>query len=160
MLTACSPALDWRESQPEGAFAQLMFPCKPATHVRTLDLAGARVPVSLHACAAAQMTFALAVADVGDLARVGPALEQLREAAHANLGGAVQPLAIPRIEGMTPQPATQRLLVRGRRPDGSAIQEDVFVFARATRVYQASVLGVSLEAEAVETFLGSIRLRS
>ncbi len=160
LLAGCSPVLDWREVQPEGAFAQLMFPCKPATHVRTLELAGARVPLSLHACTAGQMTFALAAADVGEVARVGPALQQLREAAHANLGGVVQAMAIPRVDGMTPQPATQRMLVRGQRPDGTAVVEDVFVFSRGTRVYQASVLGVSLEAEPVETFLGSIKLRS
>ena len=80
LLVACSPTLDWREVQPEGAGAQLMFPCKPSTNVRTLQLAGARIPMALHACSAGQMTFALAVADVIDAARVGPALEQLSDA--------------------------------------------------------------------------------
>jgi hypothetical protein len=157
---ACSPTLDWRELHPRGSGAQLLFPCKPQSHTRTLQLAGASVSLSLHACNAGDMTFALAAADVGDAARVPAALQELREAAQRNLGGGGQPLGMPRIQGMTPQPQAQRVRVQGRMPDGSAVQEQVLVFARDTRVYQASVLGAALDAEAVETFFSSIRLGS
>jgi hypothetical protein len=157
-VAACTPTLDWRELRPEGSGAQLLFPCKPSSHARTLELAGARASLTLHACKAGGATYALAVADVGDLARVAPALMQLREAAQRNLGGAAQTLAPPRVPGMTPQAQAQRLLVQGRLPDGSAAQEQLAVFARGTRVYQASVLGAALDPEGVETFLESIRL--
>jgi len=157
-VAACTPTLDWRELRPEGSGAQLLFPCKPSSHARTLELGGSRITLTLHACRAGDATYALAVADVGDLARVGPALVQLREAAQRNLGGRAQALAPPRVPGMMPQAQAQRVLVQGRLPDGSAVQEQLAVFSRATRVYQASVLGAALDAEGVETFLGSIRL--
>ena len=43
---ACSPALNWREFQPAGSQARLMFPCRPASHARQVALAGTKgVPV-------------------------------------------------------------------------------------------------------------------
>jgi hypothetical protein len=137
-----------------------MFPCKPGSQERRLQLAGAPVSITLHACSAGSMTFALAVGDVQEVERVVPALVQLRESAQRNVGGAAQVLALPRVDGMTPQPQTQRLLLEGRLPDGEAVREQVLVFSRGTRVYQASVLGRALDPEAADAFLGSIRLRS
>ena len=72
LLAACAPALDWRDVRLEGSGVLLLFPCKPDSQTRTLSLAGASVRLSLHACSAAGSTWALAVADLGDPARVGP----------------------------------------------------------------------------------------
>jgi hypothetical protein len=157
-FAACTPTLDWRELRPAGSAAQLLFPCKPGEQTRPLELAGARVPMTLHVCTAGGATYALAVADVGDAARVGPALVQLGDAAKRNLQGRAEVLPLPHIAGTTPQPQMQHVRVRGRLPDGSAVQQEFAVFSRGTRVYQASVLGPSLDSEGVETFLGSIRL--
>ena len=43
-------------------------------------------------------------------------------------------------------------------PDGRAVTEQVAVFAKGTRVFQAMALGDKLDAEAVDTFFGSLRL--
>ena len=157
-LAACSPTLDWRELRPAGSGAQLMFPCKPSSQTRPLELAGVRVPLTLHACSAGGTTYALAVADVGDVSHIAAALIQLGDAATRNLAGDAQALPLPHVAGATPQPQARRLLVRGHLPDGSATQQQLIVFSRGTRIYQASVLGASLDGEGVETFLGSIRL--
>ena len=45
-----------------------------------------------------------------------------------------------------------------QRATWPATQQQLIVFSRGTRIYQASVLGASLDGEGVETFLGSIRL--
>lgn len=157
-LAACSPTLDWRELRLAGSGAQLMFPCKPSSQTRPLELGGVRVPLTLHACSAGGATYALAVGDVGDAGRIAAALTQLGDAATRNLGGDAQALPLPHVAGATPQPQSRRLLVRGHLPDGSAVQQQLAVFSRGTRIYQASVLGASLDGEGVETFLGSIRL--
>jgi hypothetical protein len=157
-LAACSPTLDWRELRPAGSGAQLMFPCKPSSQTRPLELAGVRVPLTLHVCTAGGATYALAVADVGEAGRIAAALTQLGDAAARNLSGEAQELPMPRVAGATPQPQARRLLVRGHLPDGSAAQQQLAVFSHGTRIYQASVLGASLDGEGVETFLGSIRL--
>ncbi len=158
LLGACSPAQDWRELQPEDSGAQLQFPCKPVSHARDLTLADARVRLTLHACTAGDgATYALAVADVGDPSRVGPALEALRDSAAGNIGAAstrTLPLAV---RGATPNPGAQRIALDGTRSDGEPVQAQVAVFTKGTRVYQATVLGRRLDAEAADTFFGALR---
>lgn len=157
LLAACAPALDWRDVRPEGSGVTLLMPCKPVTQERRLPLAGAVVRLALHACNADGQTWGLAHADVEDPARVPEALAELRAAAAANVdGGAVArlPLQVP---GATPQPASERVRFSGHLPDGRPVQAQLAVFARGTRVYQATALGQHLPDEAAETFFGSIR---
>ncbi len=154
---ACAPALDWRDVRPAGSGVQLQFPCKPASQQRQLPLAGVPVTLVLHACAAGDQTWGIGHADMGDPARVGPALAELRAAASGNVAatpGRTAPLLPP---GATPQPSSVRTRLQGRLPDGKPVQMDVAVFAHGTRVFQASVLGGQLSDEAVDTFIASIR---
>jgi hypothetical protein len=165
MLTACSalactPTLDWREVRPSGSGVQLMLPCKPASHARAVTLAGAQVEMSLYACSAGKATYALVFADMADPARVTPALAELVRAAGSHL----QPTAPPRstpilVPGMTPNDQAARWELAGRLPDGRTLQEHAAFFAYGTRVYQATMVGERLDAEALETFFGALRVR-
>jgi hypothetical protein len=157
LVAACSPALDWRDVRPAGSGLTLLMPCKPVSQERQLPLAGAPVQLSLLACSADGQTWGIAHADVADPARVSAALVELRHAAAANLSAEpteVLPLQVP---GATPQAASVRVRFDGRRPDGRAVHVQSAVFARGTRVFQATALGEPLQAEAAQTFLGSIR---
>jgi len=157
-LAACSPALDWREVRPAGSGAALLLPCRPQALTRTVALAGRQVRLALHACSAAGQTWSLAFADVDDPAAVGPALEALGRAAAANIGAGVGsglPLAVA---GATPNDASRRVALVGRLPDGTAVQEQVAVFTRGTRVFQATAIGPHLPDDGVDTFFGSVRL--
>jgi len=159
-LAACSPALDWREVRPEGTGLTLLLPCRPSQQVRTVALAGRDVRLALVACSAGGQTWAVAFADVGDPAAVGPALDGLRRAAARNLGAAdagSQALSVP---GATPNAASARLALAGRLPDGAAVQEQVALFTRGTFVFQATVVGPALPADAVDTFFGGLRFAS
>ena len=159
-LLGCAPALDWRDTRPEGSALQLQFPCRPTTQRRDVPLAGVRVNLALHACAAGGQTWGLAVADVVEPARVGLALAELAAAAGSNLGAAAgQPLAL-KVPGATPNDASTRLRLQGRLPDGKAVQMQLAVFARGTQVFQASVLGEAVPDEAAQTFFASLRLPS
>lgn len=156
-LTGCSPALDWREVRPRGSGATLLMPCKPDELARSVSLAGTTVRLQLAACSAGGQTWALAHADVGDPAQVTPALAELRAAAAANLDagdGAALPL---QVRGATPNRASERVQFSGKLPDGRAAHEQVAVFARGTRVFQATVLGEQLSAEAADTFFGALQ---
>lgn len=156
-LAACSPSHDWRELRPEGSGATLLLPCKPNSMTRDVRLAGAGVKLALFACSAGGQTWALGFADVGDPGRVTAALDELRNAAAANLGAAAtSPLAL-RVPGATPNPSSGRVHLEGQLRDGSVVQEQVAVFAHGTKVYQATVLGPQLPADAVDTFFGSLR---
>jgi hypothetical protein len=158
LMLACTPALDWRESRPAGSGMALLFPCKPDSHARQVRLGPDAVRLELHACTAAGATWALAFADMGDPARVGPALVELRTAASKNLS-ASEPHSLPfRVEGATPNPASQRVQFQGRMPDGRAVTEQVAVFAKGTRVFQVIAVGERLDAEAADSFFSSLRL--
>jgi hypothetical protein len=102
----------------------------------------------------------VATADVGDPARVGPALDELRRAAAANLGaGEGRPLVLA-VPGATPYPQAARVALRGRLPDGREADEEVAVFARGTRVAQATALGTALPADGLDTFFGNLRFEA
>ena len=156
-LSACAPALDWREVRVGAADSVALFPCKVASHARLISLAGQQVKLTLHACQAGEVTWGLAWADVGDPARVGAALQGLKEGARVNLGQAqaqARPLAV---KGLTPHPAAGLWSLEGRYPDGKSAQGQVAVFSRGTVVFQATALGVGAGAEAAETFFGALR---
>ena len=156
-LTACSPALDWREIRPEDSGAVAMFPCKPTTHARKVRLAGGEVLLTLYACTADDTTWALAFTDLADPARVGRALDELRLSAAANIGaGAPRTLPLA-VEGATPSTAAGRVALEGKRSDGVAVQEQVAVFAKGTRVFQATAIGARLPAEGLDVFFDGLR---
>lgn len=157
VLLACSPALDWREVRPPGTRLQALFPCKPTAQERKVRLAGQTVTLSLHACAAAGWTWGLAHADVVDPTLLGAALNELRSTAAANIGApAAEPLPA-QVPGATPHPASARMHLVGRRPDGQALQMQMAVFAHGTRVFQATVLGERASGEEATSFFGGLR---
>ena len=158
LLTGCAPALDWREVRPEAGGITLLFPCKPDHQARRLSLAGTEVRLVLHACNAGGATFALAFADVGDPGRVAPALGELESATQRNLSaGAAEPLPL-KLDGATPNANSRRSSFSGRMPDGRTAVGQTAVFAKGTRVYQATMLGERVDVDAADTFFGNLRL--
>ena len=160
VVLACSPALDWREVRPEDSGAIALFPCKPSSHARMVVLAGSPVRLTLSACKAAGVTFGFAFADVVDPRRVGPALAELTESAVKNVSGRTEPPRPADVSGATPNPAAARVRVSGRRPDGDPVEEEVAVFAKGTRIYQATVIGPKLDREVTDMFFGGLKLDS
>ena len=158
LLAACSPTFNWRELRPEGADIALMLPCKPASHARMVRLAGTEVRLTLHACSAGGVTWALGEADLGDPARIADALGELRRSAAANLGADGDTTMALTVPGATPNPASGRFAIKGKLPDGQPVHEQVAVFTRGTRVYQATCVGATLPAEPVETFFAGLKL--
>ena len=158
MLAGCSPAQDWRELRPEGSGATLMFPCKPTHHARDLPLAGAALRLTLHACTAGDdVTWALAVADVVDPARIAATLRALRDSAASNIGaGAPTPAAAGRARRDAERAIQRAAAYTGQRPTVKPVQMQVAVFTKGTRVYQATVLGRRIGAEAAETFFSAL----
>ncbi|MBX9793257.1 MAG: hypothetical protein K2Y02_03045 [Burkholderiaceae bacterium] len=158
LLAACSPALDWRETPvPESALSAL-FPCKPDAHVRRVALAGATREMHLASCAADDTVFAVSHVDVGDPARVTEVMQALRALAAENIGGTAKVVSALRIPGMTPNPLAERLAMTGKRMDGLVIEAQAVFFTRAAVVYQATVVGTRVDAEAVDTFFTALKL--
>lgn len=156
-LAACSPALDWREVRAPGAAVVLLMPCKPGAQQRELRLAGAPVVLSLQACSAGGQTWALASADVGDPARVAPALQELLAASAGKLNLAVPAGDAFAPPGSTPQPQARRVRLAASAPDGAPLQLESAVFSHGSWVFQATVLGSKADAEAADSFFASLR---
>lgn len=154
-LVGCSPVLDWREVRVDGDALTALFPCRPERHARNVAVAGANVRMDMAACAVAGTTFAASFVDLADPAAVTGVLKGFCQAAVANLGGAA-PRQLPfTLAGMTPNAAAVRVLIAGRLPDGTVVQEHAAFFARGLRVYQVSVIGAA--PDAVEAFLSSLK---
>lgn len=159
-LAGCAPALDWRDVRPAGSALQLQFPCKPASQQRAVPLAGAAVPLTLLACDADGLTFALAVADLGDPTRVEQALADLVAGAARNIGAKPVAGRPQQPQGATPNAGNRRLSLQGRRPDGRRAHVALLVFTHGTSVFQATVLGESPGDEAASIFFASLRAGS
>jgi hypothetical protein len=157
LLGSCAPALDWREVRPAASGISVLFPCKPDSHARRVNLGPGAVRLELHACTAGGTTWALAFADLADPAHVGPALSELRAAAAANLAASAPQVLSIKVEGATPNPESRRLQLQGRMPDGRAVVEQLAVFAKGKRVFQAVAMGERLDPESMDTFFGSLR---
>ena len=158
LLVGCGPALDWRQFQPDGWPLMLAMPCKPVDQQRRIDLAGTSVAMRMLSCSADDHVFAVASADVGDPARVAPALQALTAAARANVRASVvgeQPAAVP---GMTPQDQARRWRLRGQLPDARPVAEQLQVFAHGTRVFQASVIGPAADDARAAPLFDALRI--
>jgi hypothetical protein len=157
-LSACSPTFDWRELVPEGAALRLSLPCRPDRHARSVPVAGTVTRLDMLVCSTGDTSFAVAFATLADPALVGPALVEWRAAAARNLGGAAVSVLPFSMAGATPNAAAGMVALQGRRPDGSSVRQQAAFFAHGLRVYQASVLGSELPAEATETFFLGLKL--
>ena len=158
VLSACSPALDWREMQAEGSGIVATFPCKPDRHVRTVPLDGQPVRMEMLVCNAGGLTFGLSFIDVAEPARVSATLDELQRLAVENLAAASRSGAPLQVPGMTPNASAMRLRIEGRAPDGVGLSEQAGFFVKGLRVYQATVLGRTLPAETADTFFAGLRL--
>ena len=159
-LGGCSPALDWREFEPEDSGIVVAFPCRPDRHARNVTVAGAATRMDMLVCAAGDATYALSFIDVAEPVGVTAALAELRAVAAANLGSAAVSPGEVRVRGMTPNPMAARLALAGHRPDGSAVQQHAAFFTKGLRVYQDSVVGATLSGDAVDTFFSGLKLPS
>jgi hypothetical protein len=159
LLAACSPTFNWREVKLPGAAGHAMFPCRPSREQRMVPLAGRPVALTILSCRTGETMFALGVADVGEPGQVGAALEALKGAAAANIGGMPVPASAPAVEGAASHAAAGSYRLQGRLPDGHAVQARLAVFTQGTRVYQATVFSQRLAAEPADTFFAGLSLR-
>jgi hypothetical protein len=160
ILAACAPSLDWREVRPVGTSLRLLLPCKPTSQQRSVQLASVMVPLTLYACQAGDMTWAVSHGDVVDPAQVAPALLALRAAAQAKMGAPTQAWAALPTPGATPNAQSGMAAFVTRQSQGEVWQMQTAVFAQGTRVFQATVLGAAVSAEAASSFFSSLRLKS
>ena len=87
--SACSPALNWRETTLPGTSLQLLLPCKPDNATKTVPLAGQDLPLTMQGCQAEGATFAVTVVEVGTAERLDPVLMHWQSATLLNMKAAL-----------------------------------------------------------------------
>jgi hypothetical protein len=148
-LAACSPKYNWRDySSPDARFA-VMFPDKPDSHTRDIDLNGLKVKMTMTAVQVDGAMFAVGTGEAPDAAQAQAALDAMKTALVKNIGATVtketRGAAID-IEASGTQNGKPMLLL-GR-----------FV-ARDKRFYQVIVMGpkADMPPEQTEMFMSSFK---
>jgi hypothetical protein len=156
-LQACSPTYDWRSVPLPDTQLVAELPCRPARFQRDVTVAGVPLKLFMLSCETGGVTYGVATAEVGDPARVDPVLHGLRDSAAAAIRSADSVSGALNLDGITPFSGNTSAHLHGRRPDGERIEEAVRVFARGTRVYQASAVGAELPDAALRPFDEGLR---
>jgi hypothetical protein len=155
LLAGCSPKYNWRDYASPDAPYRVMFPAKPATFTRTIDLDGMPVAMTMTAAEVDGATFAVGAAEAPDAARAQAALEAMQVALVRNIGATV-----------TRQKATADTDRATRDVDASGTRNGATMHlvghfeARGKRFYQVIAIGKAdaLPAEQVEQFITSFKL--
>lgn len=160
MLTsaACNPTWNWREVQGNDTPYSVLFPGKPSTMSRPVNLNGLAVNMSMTAAETNEVTFAVGSAVVPDPAQQKAALLAMQIAMVRNIDGEIRRQQAVKLAGGIP--ATEiEAIGHGRNATATVLLVARFAIS-GERVYQAVAVGPqkNLPQEALDTFFGSLAL--
>ncbi|MGJ7915573.1 hypothetical protein ACI48D_08890 [Massilia sp. LXY-6] len=155
LLGACSPKYNWRDYASPDAPYRIMFPVKPASFTRTIDLDGMQVSMTMTAADVDGATFAVGAAEAPDEAHAQAAVAAMQEALMRNIGAT----ANSRTAAAAPGKNSRDVDATGNS-NGTPVRLVGHFEARGKRFYQVIVLGKpgALPPEQVEQFLTSFKL--
>lgn len=144
VLAGCSPTYNWRDyTSGDGSF-RVLFPAKPSTHTRPIDLGGIKVDMTMTAAEVEGTTFAVGTAVAPDAALAQATLPAMRQALLRNIGASAPPGETLDVDAV------------GKGNGGPVRLVGRFV-AKGTRMYQVIVVGKpgAMPPEHTEQFLSS-----
>ncbi|AXA94754.1 hypothetical protein [Massilia sp. YMA4] len=150
-LAACSPKFDWRDYRGSQAPYAVLFPGKPATHTRPVDLDGQKASMTMAATDIDGTVFAVGSAELADADHAQLAVQAMKAAMVRNIGAA-RPIESTRDGGFEVEAhgarGGQPVTLRGR------------FLARGKRAYQVIVVGPdnAVSREEADTFLRSFKV--
>ena len=155
-LGACSPTFNWREVRPEGTSLKALFPCKPESASRTVNVGGQEARLIMLSCDVNQQTFALGALTLGSEDQVPDATEALKKASLASLKTPAGQDKLWRANARV-SPAVTGWQATGVRHDGSAVEAHVLNFHKGAQVFQAAVYGPAT-SEVLTTWVDGLSL--
>jgi hypothetical protein len=90
LLLGCNPTYNWRDYSSPDAPYRIMFPAKPATHTRSVDLDGMQVEMTMTAAEVEGVVFAVGTGVAPDAARAQAAVAAMKTALARNIGAQVE----------------------------------------------------------------------
>lgn len=163
LITACNPKFDWRDYRSPDAPYAVLFPGKPATQTREVNLDGQQVKMNMAAAEVDGITFAVGSAELPDAAKAQAAIVAMKTAMLKNLGATVTKEKSAAAAAAGGSGASQQTSIeieaKGSRNGEPMLLLGRFV-AKDKRVYQVIVIGREkhLVQDAVDTFMTSFKL--
>ncbi len=161
LLSACSPALNWREARIDGTALRVLLPCKPDRAEREVAMGGRTLPLRMLGCDADGATFAVShVRTTADATEAAALLAgwKLAVLAHVHADAVVEETWSPGAALAAAGPAS-RMRAQGRRADGAAIAMQAVWFlvtdAAGLHLLHAVVFAPQARPEVAETFFSS-----
>lgn len=154
-LSACSPQYDWRDYRSTDAPYAVLFPGKPASQTRSIQLDTLSVNMTMTAAEVDGVIFAVGSAQLPDAAQ-GPAAIAAMQTALVNNIGATVTSSKSSADG---RQATLDVEAKGSQ-NGEALRLIGHFIARDKRIYQVIVMGRDkhIVQDQVETYLSSFKL--
>jgi len=158
LVSACSPALNWRLVRTEAASLTFLLPCKPDRASKVVPLGGQPSTLSMVGCEAEGAMFALAVADTGPQAQAAELLPQWQSLTLKNMRASAHTQTPFLLAGASSLPQPVRVQAQGQQADGKSVQSQAVYFVRGTQLFQAVIYAPKVSAEMADTFFGGIKL--
>jgi hypothetical protein len=163
-LSACNPTYNWRDYRNPDAAYSVMFPAKPASYTREVDLDGIKVRMTMTAAEVEDTMFAVGSAETANAQQAQAALGAMEKALVRNIAGAVSSEKLAAEAATTGNKQTQRASIdmeaSGTR-NGVPMRLIAHFEARGKRIYQVVVMGKAkaIVPEQAEQFLSSFKLQ-
>jgi len=152
-LTACSPKYNWREVHGKDTPFVALFPDKPVTVTRAVNLDGQPINMTMTAAEVDGVSFAIGCATLADSSQSAATLHTMKAAMLRNIGGKPKNADIDQ---------TEDIEASGTR-DKDGASEPLLLLghfaAKGNRVYQVIVLGkeTAVLRDEAHTFLTSFQ---
>jgi hypothetical protein len=165
LLSACTPALNWRQVQLDtanGTSLKAALPCKPDTATRKQQLSDVQVDLSMTGCVANETTFTLSRIPLTNPLEAPKVLAAWQTAAATNVGvnvsGKPVSMTAANVSGAGAWPPAVQVIL-----NGTVTQAHMLWFAKQTAtgvtLYQAALYGKQPSNEAISTFFESLQLQ-
>lgn len=164
LLGACSPQFNWRDYSGETAPYRVMFPDKPSTHTRKIDLDGLKVDMTMTAAQVNGTMFAVGTAEAPDPASAEKALTAMKTALVNNIGATIKSEKVGKTSsaaGSTRVRSAAIDIEASGQQKGEPMKLIGHFESRNNRFYQVVVMGKEkdLTRENVDMFMSSFKLQ-
>jgi hypothetical protein len=163
-LAACNPQFNWRDYSSETAPYRVMFPDKPSSHTRKIDLDGLKVDMTMTAAQVNGTMFAVGTAEAPDADSAEKALSAMKTALVKNIGATIKTEKTGKASaaaGSTEARSAAIDIEASGMQKGEPMRLVGHFESRNKRFYQVIVMGKEkdLTRENVDMFMSSFKLQ-
>lgn len=159
LLVACSPHYNWRDYRGVDAPYTVLFPGKPESFTRAIDLDGVKVDMTMTATEIDSNTFAVGSANMADAGKAQAALVAMKTALIKNIAGKIDSEKAMSASGGGDATSSLDIRARGTR-GGVPIVLVAHFAAQGQRIYQVIVVGneKTTIGDNIDMFINSFKL--